>query len=91
MHTAVQERSHVSPFFIRTLWARSALKLGRNVHLSGLSQSVLLNNVGVLGPWEAQHRAWPATAAWAALEGGCRRAETPPKKNAGAGGGARWP
>ena len=39
METAVQEQSHVSPLFIHTLLAGSALRLGRKAHLSGLSRA----------------------------------------------------
>lgn len=65
METAVKEQSHVSP--------GSALRLGRKAHLSGLSQSVLLNRVGVLSPWEAQRRDWPAWHRARLWEGRCHK------------------
>lgn len=59
MERAKQERSHVSPFCIHTVSARATLRVGRKAPLSGLSQNVLLNNVGVPSPWEVgEGTAW---------------------------------
>lgn len=81
METALQERSHVSPFCIHTVSARATLRPGGKAPLSGLSQNVLLNNVGVLSPWEvgkAQPGDWPARQHTWLWDGDCHRAERPP-------------
>lgn len=85
MERAKQERSHVSPFCIHTVSARATLRVGRKAPLSGLSQNVLLNNVGVPSPWEVgEGTAWRLACAAAHVALG-RGSQLPPAPTSSTG------